>query len=110
MRTQHGVEMSPRMERLWRFIREERRIDLTDFSTDECVERVQAALRVGEKVLLARVAADAHSKDLRDLLEDYRRIMNRRPRARTTEAMLRSERRALAARGDGAGRDRGGDR
>lgn len=82
MKTQHGVQMSPRKERLWRFIREECRINLTDFSTDEDVERAQASLQAGEAKLMARVEQDPDNRDLVNLLGDYQNIMNRRPQAR----------------------------
>ncbi|MDO8599739.1 MAG: hypothetical protein Q7S02_06560 [bacterium] len=88
------------MERLWKYIREERGIDLSDFSTDESVERCQAALREGEVELERRIAATMPpSRDLEHLLVDYRVIMNRRPHARTTGAMSASEAAALRARG-----------
>lgn len=101
MITQHNVKMSPRMERLWKYIREERGISLTDFSTDECVERVQDQLLLGLKELEARVSASRgdRDRDLENLLVDYRTIMNRRPHARTTAAMQASEAAAIRARG-----------
>ena len=86
MTTRHGVQMSPRMERVWKFIREERKISLTDFSTDDCVEAVQGALREGEKILVARLAKDPGNTDLQVLLVDYRTIMNRRPQERVHNA------------------------
>ena len=89
----HAV-MSPRMERLWRYIREERGIQsLNDWSTDEGVERDQARLRAGEKVLEERLNAahlrDHYDRDLANLLLDYRSIMNRRPHGRVTPEALR---------------------
>lgn len=53
MKTTHGAEMSPRMARLWTFMREQK-IPLSDWSTDEAVERCQDQLRAGETVLLSR--------------------------------------------------------
>ena len=98
-RTSHGAVMSPRMERLWRYVQDERRISLHDFSTDACVERVQKALREGEAELVRRSEKALGDRDLRHLLADYRAIMNRRPHERTTAAMQRSEEAALRARG-----------
>ena len=80
--TTHGAQMSPRMERLWAFIQDEQKINLCDFSTDECVEREQARLRVGEKALLARVATAPEDREAAALLRDYQAVMNRRPVAR----------------------------
>lgn len=109
MNTVKGVKMSPRMERLWKFIREERGINLRDFSTDEDVERQQDALRDGEEVLVRRIAATMPpSRELEELLLDYRTIMNRRPHGRVTEAMLREgEAKAQAARDEIAEKVRG---
>jgi hypothetical protein len=59
------------MERLWAYIQDVRKIPLSDFSTDECVERVY-------KQLEAALAA-APTKELAGDLEC---IMNRRPRNR----------------------------
>ena len=98
MITTKGATMSPRMERLWTFIRE-REICLTDWSTDEHVEREQASLREGERALVTRAAAAPEDRDLQNLLVDYRAIMNRRPHGRVDATSLREgERRALAAR------------
>lgn len=82
MTTRKGAVMSSRMERLWRFIREERGIDLTDWSTDSDVEREQAALREGERVLADRLARAPEDRDLQNLLVDYQTIANRRPHER----------------------------
>lgn len=69
-RTTHGALMSPRMEALWNYI-DSRRIPLTDFSTDMCVEACYPQLE-------AALAA-APTKTIAD---DLRSIMNRRPRNR----------------------------
>lgn len=80
------------MARLWSFIRDERGLSLTDWSTDQDVEQHQDALRAGERVLEARLAesrenrrgayTEAAVRDLANLLADYRAICNRRPRER----------------------------
>lgn len=79
MRTQHGATMSPRMERLWRYLRFERKIPMHDFSTDQCVERNFAALEAA----LAAVTGDTPQDD--ELRRDIRAIMRRRPCSRVTK-------------------------
>ncbi len=100
MITRKGATMSPRMERLWTFMRG-RRIGLDDWSTDECVEREQKALKAGEEELISILAKSPDDRDLQHLLIDYRTIMNRRPHERATQAQIdASEKRALAARAE----------
>lgn len=82
MKTQHGVKMSPRMERLWRYIREERKISLTDFSTDQCVERELPRLREAMANLEKRQTAKP-STETRHMMLDLAAIMRRLPSART---------------------------
>ena len=71
MKTTKGATMSPRMERLWRYIKHERRIPLSDFSTDAQVERVYKQLKA---------AYEAAPTD--ELKRDLRCIMRRRPQNR----------------------------
>ena len=117
MLTRHGKVMSSRMERLWAFMQEQR-INLNDWSTDQGVEREQAALRAGERVLVERLNAVHRryleltgdmDRDLANLLLDYRTIMNRRPHGRVTPESLREgealARKARAALHAGAGED-----
>lgn len=109
MLTTHGAKMSPRMERLWTYLREERGIDtLNDWATDECVEGEQERLRAAVADLEERVAAAPGDRDLAHLLDDVRTIANRRPHERTDAAMERSRAAALRARGE-VGRDAIGD-
>ena len=99
--TAHGAKMSPRMSRLWTFLRVERGLEgrFHDWSTDEDVERLQAELREAEAVMVARCAAAPDDKTLSDLLRDLRVIAERRPHERTTAAMQKSQAQALRARG-----------
>lgn len=101
--TQKGHKMSPRMERLWRYIQDELGLPLNDWSTDQCVENEQVRLKAGEEKLVRQIAAtQPPSLDLEHLLIDYRVIMNRRPSARMGNAQLaESEKKALAARASG---------
>ena len=72
MKTKHGATMSPRMERLWYYIRSVRKIRLHDHSTDRCVARVMPELR----------AALEEAPDVPGLKADLRAIMRRTPCAR----------------------------
>lgn len=76
--TSHGVEMSPRMSRLWTYIRIERGISLTDFSTDQCVERVATQLEV---------ARDQAPTD--ELKRDIDCLLRRRPSTRVNTQTAR---------------------
>jgi hypothetical protein len=73
-RTQHGVVMSPRMERLWNYL-DRMKSGLNDFSTDECVERNWAQL--------VRARDNAPTPEIR---KDIENIMRRRPCNRVTGA------------------------
>ena len=75
MRTTHGTTMSPRMERLWRYLRHERKIPLTDFSTDNDVERNYHRLQAALDAVPDDGTADALRRDIAS-------IMRRRPTAR----------------------------
>lgn len=79
MRTTHGAVMSPRMERLWRYIKIERKIQLHDHSTDQCIERVFPQL---EKALAA--IPDDGAVDSEELRRDLQCLMRRRPSARVS--------------------------
>ena len=70
-KTTHGAVMSPRMEALWAYIQDVRKISLSDFSTDECVRRVYPQL----KAALADAPTPIVAKDLQC-------IMNRLPKNR----------------------------
>lgn len=67
-KTSHGAVMSPRMSRLWTYIRVTRGISLSDFSTDQCVERVFGQLEAAYEA--------APSEEIR---RDLANIMRRRP-------------------------------
>ncbi len=82
MKTQHGATMSHRMERLWRFIKEEREINLSDWSTDDCVERELEKLTAAAAELQKRLANNSGDKNLRDLADDLASIIGRRPKNR----------------------------
>lgn len=77
MKTTKGATMSPRMERLWRYIKHERKIPLSDFSTDRCVERVYPQLEAALDAI-----PDDGSVENERLRRDLRTIMRRRPSAR----------------------------
>lgn len=77
MKTSHGAVMSPRMERLWRYLKQERKIPLSDFSTDQCVERVYSQLEAALEAI-----PDDGTPENEMLYRDVRNIMRRRPAAR----------------------------
>ncbi len=85
-RTSHGATMSPRMERLWIYIRDVRQISLADFSTDECVERVIGALQSAHDA----VSGDSHQDE--ELRRDLRAIMRRRPHDRVVASNRKPKR------------------
>jgi hypothetical protein len=76
MLTQHGAVMSPRMARMWTFLRAEG-IPLTDFSTDSSVEACITKLTV----------ALAHATEL---AADIENLTKRRPSARVTDATFKA--------------------
>lgn len=76
--TQHGVLMSPRQERLWQFL-ERVAVPLSDWSTDEDVERCLPSLRKA-RVVLDRLPEGALSDaDLRALKRDVDALTRRVP-------------------------------
>ena len=72
-KTTQGATMSPRMSRLWTYLRIDCKIHLTDFSTDQGVER-----EIG-KLQAALDAVQGDSLDAENLRRDIRAIMRRRP-------------------------------
>lgn len=71
--TQHGAKMSPLMSKAWTYIRITRRISLTDFSTDACVERV------ADQLIAARDACDDP-----EIVRYIDCLLRRRPQTRVT--------------------------
>lgn len=86
-RTTHGAVMSPRLSRLYTWL-DDNRIGLTDFSTDQCVERVLPRLRK----LADELQAEIHARSVHPtatvpaylvhLAADLAAIMRRLPSAR----------------------------
>lgn len=63
-KTTHGVVMSPRMEALWAYIQDVRKIRLTDFSTDRDVLRVYPQLEAA----LANAPTPTIARDLESIM------------------------------------------
>lgn len=86
MLTAHGVQMSPRMERLYTFFQHER-IDISSWSTDDCVKREYAKLQqalselevAAEMGTLDKFLGELGIEQLHDLAVDVRNIMRRTP-------------------------------
>lgn len=79
-KTSHGATMSPRLSRLYTWL-QANKVQLTDFSTDNCVERELARLTTLATELDALRAASP-LKYLDDLAADLACLMRRRPSAR----------------------------
>lgn len=82
MLTYFHVKMSPRMERLWSYIRDVEKISLHTMSTDRCVENSLPELRQAMKKLVDRLAVEedpVRRTSLEMLRADLHCIMRRRP-------------------------------
>lgn len=88
MKTAHGVEMSPRMERLWTFI-QSRRIQLHDWATDLDVLRELPELQVASAYLAEGGGKDTDpltDREFEELRRDLAALMRRVPANRTEGA------------------------
>lgn len=83
MRTPHGVPMAPRGARLWTYIQQERRINLTSFSTDSCVKAVFPQLQDAHAEAEQRAKAHPDDWKARQLMDDVGMLLRRVPEART---------------------------
>lgn len=84
--TVHGIKASPRLARLY-LVMHNAGINLTDFSTDQCVRGVLAQLRT----LLSAVEGGKPVEGLTEACrlqyaEDLKSVMSRVPEGRVTEA------------------------
>lgn len=87
MKTSHGAIMSPRMAKLWKYIKAERKIPLSDFSTDQSVKRCLPQLQA---------ALDA-TQDA-EIQADIKTLMRRVPSARVdATGKTKAEKKAKAA-------------
>jgi hypothetical protein len=82
-KTSHGVQMSDRMARLYTWL-SANGVGLSDFSTDECVQRELGKL-VALRDELSALRAAAEERYLNDLDTDLVNIMRRVPSARVVK-------------------------
>ncbi|HEX5728444.1 hypothetical protein [Microbacterium sp.] len=83
-RTAHGAPMSPRLSRLYTWL-QANNVALTDFSTDECVQREMARLnRLRDELAAALSNAQEYTPYLHHLATDLANLMRRVPANRVT--------------------------